>query len=199
MINSLFVPQILERKDDRTMSYDLFSRMFEQRIIFLHGEIEPYMVQVAIAELLYLGAKSDDPIKMYINSPGGSVIDGLAVIDTMNAIKAPVYTFCTGMSASMGAVILASGEKGHRYALSSSEIMIHEIASSIHGKFKDMKVNFEHSTRLQDKLYRILESTTGQKYEVIDRECKIDKWFTSHEAKDFGLIDTILEKNQGTV
>lgn len=192
--SNITIPMIIERKDDHPITYDLFSRMFEQRIVFMHCEVNDQTCAVIIAELLYLAAKSNDPIRLYINSPGGSIISGMAVIDTMNMIKAPVYTYCTGMAASMGAMILACGEPGERYCLPNSDVMIHEGASGMQGKTKDIKSSFEHLVRLQDNLYKILAKRTGKSYEVIDEACKIDKWMTSKEALEFGLIDKIMTK-----
>jgi ATP-dependent Clp protease protease subunit len=196
MPSNITIPMILEKVDDHPITYDLFSRMFAQRIIFFHTHVDEQTCAVAIAELLYLSALNSDPISMYINSPGGDIISGIALINTMHMIKAPVYTYCTGMAASMGAMILACGEPGNRYCLPDSEVMIHEAAGGFQGKTKDLKSSMEHIIRLQDSLYKLLAKRTGKSYEVIDQECKIDKWFTSKQALEFGLIDKILEKEE---
>lgn len=190
-----YIPSVIERKGDHIGTYDLLSRLMEDRIIVLADHIDSNSVISTIMMLLYLDVKDKTkPIKLYINSPGGSIIDGLALIDTMNMIHAPVHTVCVGMAASMGAVILSHGERGHRYVLPHSEVMIHQAAGNASGKTKDAKNSLAHQVRLEEELYRMLSNRTGKTTEEIAAACDIDRWMTAKEAIEFGLADKMIEK-----
>lgn len=174
-------------------SIDIYSRMLMDRILFLNTSIEPTMVNILTAQLLWLDQQSDKPINMYINSPGGSVIDGLQLIDTMNFINAPISTTCLGMAASMGAVILSCGEKGKRFALPHSRVMIHQASGGFNGKSEDVKTSYEQLLRCQKDIYEILSQNIGVNYEEIERLCSnTDKWFIGREAIDLGIVDKIV-------
>lgn len=186
-------PMILEERQMNVTSIDIYSRMLMDRILFLNTSIEPTMVNILTAQLLWLDQQSDKPINMYINSPGGSVIDGLQLIDTMNFINAPISTTCLGMAASMGAVILSCGEKGKRFALPHSRVMIHQASGGFNGKSEDVKTSYEQLLRCQKDIYEILSQNIGVNYEEIERLCSnTDKWFIGREAIDLGIIDKIV-------
>ena len=184
---------ILEERQMNVTSIDIYSRMLMDRILFLNTNIEPTMVNILTAQLLWLDQQSDKPINMYINSPGGSVIDGLQLIDTMNFINAPISTTCLGMAASMGAVILSCGEKGKRFALPHSRVMIHQASGGFNGKSEDVKTSYEQLLRCQKDIYEILSQNIGVEYEEIERLCSnTDKWFIGREAIDLGIVDKIV-------
>ena len=186
-------PMILEERQMNVTSIDIYSRMLMDRILFLNTSIEPTMVNILTAQLLWLDQQSDKPINMYINSPGGSVIDGLQLIDTMNFINAPISTTCLGMAASMGAVILSCGEKGKRFALTQSRVMIHEASGGFNGKSEAVKASYEPFPRCQKDIYEILSQNIGVDYEEIERLCSnTDKWFIGREAIDLGIVDKIV-------
>ena len=186
-------PMILEERQMNVTSIDIYSRMLMDRILFLNTSIEPTMVNILTAQLLWLDQQSDKPINMYINSPGGSVIDGLQLIDTMNFINAPISTTCLGMAASMGAVILSCGEKGKRFALPHSRVMIHQASGGFNGKSEDVKTSYEQLLRCQKDIYEILSQNIGVDYEEIERLCSnTDKWFIGREAIDLGIVDKIV-------
>ena len=186
-------PMILEERQMNVTRIDIDSRMLMDRILFLNTNIEPTMVNILTAQLLWLDQQSDKPINMYINSPGGSVIDGLQLIDTMNFINAPISTTCLGMAASMGAVILSCGEKGKRFALPHSRVMIHQASGGFNGKSEDVKTSYEQLLRCQKDIYEILSQNIGVDYEEIERLCSnTDKWFIGREAIDLGIVDKIV-------
>ena len=190
-------PMILEERQMNVTSIDIYSRMLMDRILFLNTSIEPTMVNILTAQLLWLDQQSDKPINMYINSPGGSVIDGLQLIDTMNFINAPISTTCLGMAASMGAVILSCGEKGKRFALPHSRVMIHQASGGFNGKSEDVKTSYEQLLRCQKDIYEILSQNIGVEYEEIERLCSnTDKWFIGREAIDLGIIDKIVGEKE---
>ena len=190
-------PMILEERQMNVTSIDIYSRMLMDRILFLNTSIEPTMVNILTAQLLWLDQQSDKPINMYINSPGGSVIDGLQLIDTMNFINAPISTTCLGMAASMGAVILSCGEKGKRFALPHSRVMIHQASGGFNGKSEDVKTSYEQLRRCQKDIYEILSQNIGVEYEEIERLCSnTDKWFIGREAIDLGIIDKIVGEKE---
>ena len=190
-------PMILEERQMNVTSIDIYSRMLMDRILFLNTNIEPTMVNILTAQLLWLDQQSDKPINMYINSPGGSVIDGLQLIDTMNFINAPISTTCLGMAASMGAVILSCGEKGKRFALPHSRVMIHQASGGFNGKSEDVKTSYEQLLRCQKDIYEILSQNIGVEYEEIERLCSnTDKWFIGREAIDLGIIDKIVGEKE---
>lgn len=186
-------PMILEERQMNVTSIDIYSRMLMDRILFLNTNVEPTMANILTAQLLWLDQQSDKPINMYINSPGGSVIDGLQLIDTMNFINAPISTTCLGMAASMGAVILSCGEKGKRFVLPHSRVMIHQASGGFNGKSEDVKTSYEQLLRCQNDIYEILSKNIGLDYKEIESLCSnTDKWFIGQEAIDLGIVDKIV-------
>ena len=184
---------VVEQTNRGERQYDLASRLLEDRIIFLSGEVNTDLANYVIAQLIYLEAR--DPhkdIALYINSPGGSVTDGMAIFDTMNYIKCDVSTICVGMAASMGAFLLSSGAKGKRIALPNAEIMIHQPSAGTQGKVTDMEIDVEHFLRIKKNLNEILASNTGKTAEEVKAASERDHWMTADEAKDFGLVDKII-------
>ena len=197
--NSL-VPYVIEQTAKGERSYDIFSRLLKDRIIFLGEDVNPTSAGLVIAQLLFL--ESEDPDKeifLYINSPGGSITDGMAIVDTMNYIKCPVATYCVGMAASMGAVLLASGEKGRRFATPNAEILIHQPLIGGHGgglsgQTTEIKIHADHMVKTREKLNKLLSDRTGQPIDVIERDTERDNYMTAEEALKYGLIDGIMEK-----
>ena len=186
------IPMVVEQTDRGERSYDIYSKLLEERIIFITGEINDAVANTVVAELLYLEAKdSTKDIDIYINSPGGSVTSGLAIYDTMNFIKCDVSTICIGMAASMAAFLLSSGKKGKRYALPSSEIMIHQPLGGAQGQASDIKIQAEHILALKKKLNSILASNTGKPIEQIEKDTDRDNYLTAEDALGYGLIDKI--------
>lgn len=187
------VPYVVEQTNRGERSYDIFSRLLNDRIVFLAGEVNDAQAQVIQAELLYLEAQDPDKdIQLYINSPGGSVTAGMAIYDTMQYIKCDVQTICSGMAASMGAFLLSSGAKGKRIALPNAEIMIHQPAAGTQGKVTDMEIDVEHFLRIKKRLNQILAGNTGKSEEIIKADTERDHWMTSEEAKEYGLIDQVI-------
>lgn len=186
-------PMILEERQMNVTSIDIYSRMLMDRILFLNTTVESTMANILTAQLLWLDQQSDKPINMYINSPGGSVIDGLQLIDTMNFINAPISTTCLGMAASMGAVILSCGEKGKRFVLPHSRVMVHQVSSGMSGTFSDMKIEFEQTERCKKDVYNILAKNIGKSYEEIEILCDRNNWFIGQEAIDLGIADKVVE------
>jgi ATP-dependent Clp protease protease subunit len=192
MEKNVLVPYVVERTSTGERSYDLYSRLLEDRIIFLSGPIDDNVANTVVAQLLYLEGK--DPTKdicLYINSPGGSVSAGLAIYDTMNYIKCDVSTICIGMAASMGAFLLSSGTKGKRYALPNSEIMIHQPLGGAQGQASDIKIHAEHILRTKAKLNRILSENSGNDLATIERDTDRDYYMSAEEARAYGLIDKV--------
>ena len=186
------IPMVVEQTDRGERSYDIYSKLLEERIIFITGEINDAVANTVVAQLLYLEAKdSSKDINVYINSPGGSVTAGLAIYDTMNFIKCDVSTICIGLAASMGAFLLSSGTKGKRYALPSSEIMIHQPLGGAQGQASDIKIQAEQILRTKKRLNEILAANTGKPYEEIERDTDRDNYLTAEEALAYGLIDKI--------
>ena len=195
MENSL-VPYVIEQTSRGERSYDIFSRLLKDRIIVLSEEVNNATASLVIAQMLFL--ESEDPDKeifFYINSPGGSISDGLAIFDTMNYIKCPVSTMCIGMAASMGAVLLAAGEKGKRYATPNAEIMIHQplISGGLSGQTTEIKIYSDHMVKTRERLNKILSERTGKPLEQIEKDTERDNFMTAEEALKYGLIDEILE------
>ncbi len=191
------VPTVIETTNRGERAYDIYSRLLNDRIIFISGEIEDHMANLVVAQLLYL--ESQDPkkdIQLYINSPGGSVTAGLAIYDTMRYIKPDVSTICVGMAASMGAFLLSSGTKGKRFALPNAEIMIHQPSGGSQGQASDMVIAAEHIIKIREKLNKILAENTGQDLEVIERDTDRDRWLDAYEAKDYGLVDNVFEADK---
>jgi len=186
------IPTVLEKTSNREVSYDLYSRMLEDRIIFLTGEINDSLSNIIISELLYLDSISQDDIFLYINSPGGSVTSGMAIYDTMNYIKSDVKTICVGIAASMAAFLLSSGTKGKRCALLNADVMIHQPLGGMEGQASDMKIACERILKMKDKLNKILASNTGKTLKQIEKDTDRDYFLSSEEAKQYGLIDIIL-------
>ncbi|MCI6444352.1 MAG: ATP-dependent Clp endopeptidase proteolytic subunit ClpP [Clostridia bacterium] len=186
------IPMVVEQTDRGERSYDIYSKLLEERIIFITGEINDAVANTVVAELLYLEAKdSTKDIDIYINSPGGSVTSGLAIYDTMNFIKCDVSTICIGMAASMAAFLLSSGTKGKRYALPSSEIMIHQPLGGAQGQASDIKIQAEHILALKKKLNSVLAANTGKPVEQIENDTDRDNYLTAEDALNYGLIDKI--------
>ena len=194
--NSL-VPYVIEQTAKGERSYDIFSRLLKDRIIFLGEDVNPTSASLVIAQLLFL--ESEDPDKeifLYINSPGGSISDGMAIVDTMNYIKCPVSTICVGLAASMGAVLLASGEKGKRYATPNAEILIHQpliAGGGLSGQTTEIKIHADHMVKTREKLNKLLSEKTGQSLEQIEKDTERDHYMTAEEALKYGLIDGILD------
>lgn len=200
-LNSL-VPYVIEQTSRGERSYDIFSRLLKDRIIFLGEQVDSASAGVVIAQMLFL--ESEDPekeIHLYINSPGGSITDGMAIVDTMNYISCPVSTICVGLAASFGAVLLANGEKGKRFATPNSEILIHQPliggqGGGISGQATEIKIYSDHMMKTREKLNKLLSEKTGQPIEVINRDTERDHYMTAEEALKYGLIDGIMEKRK---
>ncbi len=189
------VPMVVEQTSRGERSYDIFSRLLNDRIIFLSDEVNDTTASLIVAQLLFLEAQDPDKdISFYINSPGGSVTAGMAIYDTMQFIKCDVSTICIGMAASMGAFLLAAGTKGKRFALPHSEIMIHQPLGGAKGQASDIKIQAELILRTRDMLNKILSEKTGKSIEVIERDTDRDNFMTAEQALEYGLIDRILEK-----
>ena len=194
------VPYVVEQTSKGERSYDIFSRLLKDRIIFLGEDVNPTSASLIIAQLLFL--ESEDPDKeifLYINSPGGSITDGMGIVDTMNYIKCPVTTICVGLAASFGAVLLANGEKGKRFATPNSEILIHQPliggqGGGISGQATEIKIHADHMIRTREKLNKLLSEKTGQSIETIERDTERDHYMTAQEALEYGLIDGIMDK-----
>ena len=190
------VPYVLEQTNRGERSYDIFSRLLNDRIIFLGEEVNATTASLVVAQLLYLEAQDPDKdIQLYINSPGGSVTDGMAIYDTMQYIKCDVATICVGMAASMGAFLLAAGTKGKRMALPNSEIMIHQPSAGTQGQITDMAIHMKRLETIKARMNRILAENTGKSIEEVTAACERDNFMTSEEAKNFGLIDRVLERH----
>ena len=189
------IPMVIEQTNRGERSYDIYSRLLEDRIIFLSDEINDATANLIIAQLIYLEGKDPDKdIMMYINSPGGSVVSGMAIYDTMNYIKCDVSTICVGMAASMAAVLLVSGAKGKRFALPNSEIMIHQPLGGAQGQASDIAIHAEHILKTKKKLNKILSEKSGQPIETIEKDTDRDNFMSATEALKYGLIDKIFDK-----
>ena len=189
------VPYVVEQTSRGERSYDIFSRLLNDRIIFLGEEVNDTTASLVVAQLLYLEAQDPDKdIQFYINSPGGSVSAGLAIYDTMQYIKADVSTICVGMAASMGALLLSSGTPGKRIALPNAEIMIHQPSGGFQGQATDIRIHAEHVLRLKDNLNQILANNTGKPIDIVREACERDNFMSAEEAKAFGLIDKVIYK-----
>ena len=194
------VAYVVEQTSKGERSYDIFSRLLKDRIIFLGEDVNPTSASLVIAQLLFL--ESEDPDKeifLYINSPGGSITDGMGIVDTMNYIKCPVTTICVGLAASFGAVLLANGEKGKRFATPNSEILIHQPliggqGGGISGQATEIKIHADHMIRTREKLNKLLSEKTGQPIEQIEKDTERDHYMSAQEALEYGLIDGIMDK-----
>ena len=197
---NILVPYVVEQTSKGERSYDIFSRLLKDRIIFLGEDVNSASAGLVIAQLLFL--ESEDPEKeiyLYINSPGGSITDGMGIVDTMNYISCPVSTICVGMAASMGAVLLASGEKGKRFATPNSEILIHQPligGGGLSGQTTEIKIHADHMVKTREKLNKLLSDRTGQSLETIQRDTERDNYMTAEEALKYGLIDGIMDKRK---
>lgn len=192
---AIFPPYVIERTSRGERSYDIFSRLLMDRIVFLGSPIDDQVANVVIAQLLFLDA--DDPnrdVFLYINSPGGTVYAGLAIYDTINHLRAPVSTYCVGMAASMGAVLLSAGEKGKRSALPNSRIMLHQPSSGYRGTAADIEIAAKEVLGTRERLNSILARTTGQNLEKIAADVDRDRWMSAEEAVEYGLVDQVLAK-----
>lgn len=191
------VPYVIEQTSRGERSYDIYSRLLKDRIIFLGEEVNATTGSLVVAQLLFL--ESEDPgkdIHLYINSPGGEVTSGMAIYDTMQYIKCDVSTICVGMAASMGAFLLAGGAKGKRYALPNSEIMIHQPSGGAKGQATEIQIAAENILKTKKKLNEILAANTGKPYDVVAADTERDHWFDAKEAVEYGIVDSIIEKNQ---
>lgn len=196
MEKNVLIPYVVERTSGGERSYDLYSRLLEDRIIFLSGEIDDAVANTVVAQLIYLEGK--DPTKdvsLYINSPGGSVSAGMAIYDTMNYIKCDVSTICIGMAASMGAFLLSSGAKGKRYALPNAEIMIHQPSAGTQGQITDMAIHLKRLETIKKRMNKILSENTGKPVGVVTADCERDNFMTAEEALEYGLIDKVFDKH----
>ena len=189
------VPYVVEQTNRGERSYDIFSRLLNDRIIMLNEEVNSATASLVVAQLLYLeGQDPNKDISLYINSPGGSVTDGMAIYDTMQYIKCDVSTICMGMAASMGAFLLAAGAKGKRYALPNADIMIHQPSGGAQGQATDIEIHTKHILHTKQKLNEILAKNTGQPLDVIKADTERDNFMTAQEALEYGLIDKVIEK-----
>jgi ATP-dependent Clp protease protease subunit len=187
------VPTIVEKTQRGERAYDIFSRLLEERIIFLAGPVTDMNANVVIAQMLYLASKdSKRDIKLYINSPGGSVTAGLAIYDTMQYLKCPVSTICIGLTASMAAVILAAGTKGKRFSLPNAEILLHQVAGGMQGQAADIEITAKQIMHMKEKLNKIIASHTGQNFAKVVKDTNRDFYLTAEEAKKYGLIDEVI-------
>jgi len=193
-MSTFLIPTVIEKTAQGERAYDIYSRLLKDRIIFLGTEINDDVANVVIAQLLFLESqdKTKD-IKMYINSPGGSVTAGLAILDTMNFVKPDVSTTCVGMAASMGAVLLSAGAKGKRFVLPNSEIMIHQVLGGAEGQASDIKIRAERIIQMKENLNKILAKNTGQKFDKIERDADRDFFMTAAEGVAYGIVDKIIK------
>ena len=194
--NNHLVPIVVEQTGRGERSYDIYSRLLKDRIIFIGGGVDDVMANLVVAQLLFLSNEDPDAdISIYINSPGGSVSAGLAMFDTMQFVRCDVATYCVGMAASMGAVLLAGGTKGKRYTLPSSRVLIHQplISGVLQGPATDLEIEAQEIMRLRERLYQILSDATGKSMEEIERDCDRNKWLDAEEAVAYGCVDSILE------
>ena len=200
MLDNSLVPYVIEQTSKGERSYDIFSRLLKDRIIFLSEDVNHVTASLVVAQLLFL--ESEDPdkeINLYINSPGGSITSGMAIVDTINYIKSPVSTICVGLAASMGAVLLASGEKGKRFVTPNAEILIHQpliAGGGLSGQTTEIKIHADHMVKTRERLNRLLSERTGQPLEVIERDTERDTYMTAEEALAYGLIDGIMDKRK---
>lgn len=190
------IPTVIEKEGQSERAYDIYSRLLKDRIIFLSEPITDHVANIIIAQLLFLDAENkDQDIKLYINSPGGSVTSGLAIYDTMQYIKSDVSTICVGLAASMASLLLAAGKKGKRFILQNGEVMIHQVMGGTEGQASDIKIHAEHILKTKDKLNKILAYHTGKKVIEVEKDSDRDNFMSAEEAKKYGLVDKIIGKN----
>jgi ATP-dependent Clp protease protease subunit len=190
----MLIPTVIEKSQFGERAYDIYSRLLKERIIFLHDQVNHQTASSVIAQLLFLEA--EDPkkdITLYINSPGGEIQSGLAIVDAMHHVKPDIVTVCTGMAASMGAVILSQGTKGKRYALPNSEVMIHQPLTGKEGQASDIVITANHIIKLKEKLTKMLADATGQDYKKVEKDKDRDYWMSAEEAKKYGIVDVVLK------
>ena len=191
------VPMVIQETNRGERSFDIYSRLLNDRIIFLADEVNDATASLVVAQMLYLEAQDPDKdIYLYINSPGGSISSGMAIYDTMNYIKCDVCTICIGMAASMGAFLLSSGTKGKRFALPNAEVMIHQPLGGTQGQASDIKIHADHIIKIREKLNRILSEQTGQPIEIIERDTDRDNYMSADQAAAYGLIDKVITKKE---
>ena len=194
-IQSALVPMVIEQTPRGERSFDIYSRLLKERVIFLSGPVEDYMSNLIVAQLLFLESENpEEPISLYINSPGGSVYAGLGIYDTMQFVKPDVATICTGMAASMAAVLLCAGEKGKRSALTHSRVMIHQVSSGTQGQLSDMEIALKETIRVKEELYSVIANHSGQTVEQVEKDSDRDYWMRSQEALEYGMIDEVLTR-----
>lgn len=194
----MLIPMVVDQTNSGERSYDIYSRLLEDRIVFLNGEVTAESANLVIAQLIYLEAKNPNKdISLYINSPGGSVVDGLAIYDTIQYLKCDVCTICTGLAASMGALLLSAGAKGKRYALPNAEIMIHQALGTIpYGQNTDVQIRAKQLERARVKTAEIIAECTGKSYEQVYSDTDRDFWLSANEAVEYGLIDKVFDKRK---
>ncbi|MDE6474627.1 MAG: ATP-dependent Clp endopeptidase proteolytic subunit ClpP [Clostridia bacterium] len=191
-MKATLVPNVIDRTENGERAYDIYSRLLEDRIVFITGEINDALANTVVAQLIYLEAKdSTKDISLYINSPGGSVTAGMAIYDTMNYIKCDVSTICIGMAASMGAFLLSSGAKGKRFVLPNSEVMIHQPLGGASGQATEIQIMAQHIQKTKEKLTKILAKNSGQPFEKVLADCERDNYMSAEEALEYGLVDKI--------
>lgn len=188
----MFIPNVLEKTNNGDRVYDLYSRLLEDRIILLSGEIDDNISNIIISELLYLDSISDEDICIYINSPGGSITSGMAIYDTMNYIKSDVSTICIGMAASMAAFLLSSGKKGKRFILPNAEVMIHQPIGGVQGQATEIKIAATRILKMKEKINKILSNNTNKNLKQIEKDTERDYYMNSTEALEYGLVDKII-------
>ncbi len=194
--NNILTPYILEERQLNVATFDVFSRLMYDRIIYFTGVVGDDSCNTAVAQLLYLSSVDERDISMYINSPGGSVVDGLGLVDTMNYISCDISTTCIGMAASMGSVLLSNGAKGKRFVLPHSRVMIHQVSSGAQGVLKDLEIELEQTRRCKNDLYEILAKNTNKSFEEIERDCDRNYWLIGKEAVEYGIVDKVLDRNR---
>jgi ATP-dependent Clp protease protease subunit len=192
---NMITPYILEERQLNVATFDVFSRLMYDRIVYFTGVVNDDTCNTAVAQLLYLASVDERDINMYINSPGGSVVDGLGLVDTMDYISCDVSTLCIGMAASMGSVLLSNGAKGKRFVLPHSRVMIHQVSSSQSGTLADLEIEIEQTRRCKNDVYKILADNTGKSFEEMEALCDRNNWFIGQEAVDLGIADKVLTKN----
>ena len=193
MVNDMLIPMVVEKTGSGERAYDIYSRLLKDRIVFVSGEIEDGMANAVVAQLLFLQAEDDKKdISMYINSPGGSVTAGLAILDTMKMVKCPVATYCVGQAASMGAILLSAGEKGKRHSLPNARIMIHQPWGGAQGKASDIEITAKEILRLKEILNQILADSSGKTLEEVTKDTDRDHFMSASEAQKWGIVDKVL-------
>ena len=196
--SNMLTPYILEERQLNVATFDVFSRLMYDRIVYFMGTVNDDTCNTAVAQLLYLASVDERDISLYINSPGGSVVDGLGLVDTMNYINCDVSTLCIGMAASMGSVLLSNGTKGKRFVLPHSRVMIHQVSSSQSGTLADLEIELEQTRRCKDDVYKILADNTGKTMEEMTALCDRNNWFIGQEAVDLGIVDKVLTRENNS-